>query len=189
MNDKKLLSAARCGDARPLERLIDKYSPYITAVIRNAAKGAVSPRDIEEIAADVFFALWQNADSVKPDTLKAYLAAIARHKTVDRLRREREVLPLEEDAVQDGRSFPLALEDEEQRESVRTGVLTLPEPYRETLLRFYYSEEPAAVIAEGMRCTENAVKQRLHRGRKMLRERLTRGSEYQNDKEAEDLCL
>ncbi|MDR0813633.1 MAG: sigma-70 family RNA polymerase sigma factor [Oscillospiraceae bacterium] len=184
MNDKKLLSAVRGGDARPLELLIDKYSPYVVAVIRNAAKGAAVPRDIEEIAADVFFALWQSAESVNPDTLKAYLAAIARNKTVDRLRRTHETLPLEEDAVPDGQSFPLALEDEEQREGVREGVLMLPEPYRETLLLFYYSEQSAAAIAQRMDCTENTVKQRLHRGRKMLKEQLTRGSE-QNKTEAE----
>ena len=73
-----------------LEQIIQKYTPYVSTIIYNVSKGSMSTQDIEEVCADVFITLWKNAEKVKADTLKGYLAAIAKSRAKDSLRKRKD---------------------------------------------------------------------------------------------------
>ncbi|MDR0974569.1 MAG: sigma-70 family RNA polymerase sigma factor [Ruminococcus sp.] len=153
------------GSERALERIIDKYSAYVCTIIRNTVGESLSHEDIEELASDVFLALWNNAAKIKGDNLKSYLGKIAHNLSINRLRMVRETLPLDDEIIG-------STEDElignEEREAVKSAVLAMNSPDREIFLRYYYNAEPVALVARSTGLTEAAVKHRLARGREKL---------------------
>lgn len=61
-NELKLLHNLKAKKKNSLEKAIKIYTPYVSTVIYNTVGGAVSKEDIEEVIADTFILLWQNAD-------------------------------------------------------------------------------------------------------------------------------
>jgi RNA polymerase sigma-70 factor (ECF subfamily) len=170
MLDVLALAAIRRGDETALEQLIRKYTPYVTTVIRGVSCGSITEEDIEEVASDVFFSLWKNADKPNPLKLKAYLGGIARNGTKNRFRSLKEELPLEDDWIAKDSEFfidNLTLKDE--RNAVRSAVMSMKEPDREIFLRHYYQLQNVATVASEMQMGESAVKSRLERGRAKLK--------------------
>ena len=97
MDEQNLLSRLRHGDEQALAAAIAQYSAYVVTVIHNRSRGLLSPEDEDELASSVFFALWQSCRTVKAGHLRAWLGSVARNKTVDRLRKSRSEIPLDED--------------------------------------------------------------------------------------------
>jgi hypothetical protein len=60
----------------------------------------------------------------------------------------------------------------EEEKLVWQALADVPENYREPLILFYREEQSVARVAEALDLSEDAVKQRLSRGRKMLRQHL-----------------
>lgn len=168
MIDIIALAAVRRGDEEALRQIIQKYTPYVSAIIRNMT--GLGMEDIEEVSADVFLALWQNADKPNPLKLKAYLGAIARNKAKNKLRQTHFNLPLEENMIvipED--SLINALNEEEERRAVKRAVYSMKNPDREIFLRHYYFMQPVARIASEMNMGQSAIKHRLQRGREKLK--------------------
>ena len=169
MIDALLLHGIRGGYEKALEQTIDKYTNYVCAIIRNTVGKALSHEDIEEVASDVFLALWDNAGKV--ECLKAYIAAIARNKAKNKLREVAESLPLDENILADnGGTLEDALISENERQLLKSTVLSMEDTDREIFLRHYYGSQTVSVIAREIGCNEATVKQRLVRGRKKLRQ-------------------
>ncbi|MDR0986077.1 MAG: sigma-70 family RNA polymerase sigma factor [Ruminococcus sp.] len=166
------------GSERALGRVIDKFSAYVCTVIRNTAGDSLSHEDVEELASDVFLALWNNADKIRGDNLKAYLGRIAHNSALNRLRQITESLPLDDETVSESDLIGEVISNEE-REAVRSAVMEMNSPDREIFLRYYYNAEPVKVVAEGTGLTEAAVKHRLSRGREKLRARIVKEGCYE----------
>ncbi|MDR0813497.1 MAG: sigma-70 family RNA polymerase sigma factor [Oscillospiraceae bacterium] len=168
MIDIFALKAILRGDEDALVKLIDKYNAYVCAVVRGIIGGIAE--DVEEVAADVFFALWNNADKPDPQKLKAYLGGIARNKAKNKLRERVDDLPLEEDCILIEQSSPETnLIAGDETAAVKTALLAMREPDREIFLRHYYGLQTVAAIAGEIKMSEAAVKQRLTRGREKLK--------------------
>ncbi len=60
----------------------------------------------------------------------------------------------------------------EECQAVRMAVAKLPDKYRIPILLYYMEEFPQADIAAMMQISESAVKTRIHRAKKILREKL-----------------
>ena len=56
MKELRTLQKMRAGDSSGLETLMDAYTPYVSAVVWNILRGALSPEDAEEVVSDVFLA-------------------------------------------------------------------------------------------------------------------------------------
>ena len=112
-------------------------------------------------------------DKLTGDSLKGYLAAIARSQAISRLRKAR-LEYAELDQVTDTQPSPDALAIERERaELLREVIEELGLPDSEIFLRYYYEQQSINTIADALRLSPSAVKSRLLRGRKKLRERLT----------------
>jgi RNA polymerase sigma-70 factor (ECF subfamily) len=173
MPDALLLRGARAGNEGALARIIDKYTAYVCTVIRGITGERATREDVEELASDVFLALWENADNAR--SLKPYLAAIARNKAKNRLRAARDTLPLDDKEIpSDGAELDDAVILGEEQRAVRSAVLALDTPDREIFVRHYYKAQTVAAIAAGTGMTEAAVKHRLVRGREKLKRILDR---------------
>lgn len=176
MQEEMILRHLRRGDPSALEALMDRYVPYVSAIVWNILRGAMSKEDAEEVVSDVFLAAWEKASDIRSDSLKAWLGAVARNKARSRLRQMGRELPLEEDILEipDTDTPDARLERSEERKQVRRAVNGMPEPDREIFLRHYYYIQTVADISREMGLNESTVKTKLRRGRLRLKTLLMR---------------
>jgi RNA polymerase sigma-70 factor (ECF subfamily) len=178
MTDAAALFNLRRGNADALGQLIDRYSGYVGAVIRNIIGQSMTREDVEEAASDVFFALWRNASNPEakhpnPLKLRSWLGAVARNAAKNKLRSLTGDLPLEEDFVAAADDDPHdALAEREELLLVHNAVLGMKRTERDVFLRHYYGCQSVAQIAAELNVSESAVKMRLSRGREKLRAEL-----------------
>ena len=95
MWEEAIINKIRAGNPAGLEGLMDRYLPYVSAVVWNT----MPPEDGEEVVSDVFLAAWRQPEALRPGLVKAWLGAVARNKAKNRLRQISQTLPLEEDAL------------------------------------------------------------------------------------------
>jgi len=176
MNDSEALHAVRHGNSNALACLIDRYTPYVSAVIYNIIGSCMTQHDIEEVCSDVFLALWNNADKTDASRLKAYLGSIARNRAKNKLREMGTEIRIDDDIVLvSGDDLESEFLNRELTDWIRQFIVSMEQPDREIFLRHYYYCQPVAVIAEEMRMNVSTVKTRLSRGREKLRQKLIQG--------------
>ena len=173
MREAELLKKLRQHRHRALESAIDQYGAYVATVVRNILGAVGTPEDVEELSADVFYALWEHADQVMDGKLKPWLGAVARNRAKDILRKRRGALPMDADVL----SIPVASPEEQvlleaQKQMLLDAVHAMQEPDREIFLRYYYKFETIEEISLRMGIPVGTIKTKLHRGRKQLKDRL-----------------
>ena len=182
MLDIVFLQGCRRGDEASLAKIVDKYAAYVSTVIHRVIGTRMSREDIEEVASDVFLALWNNADKANARKLKSYLGTIARNKAINKLRKLREDLPFEDDWVMSSTPAP---EEElislEEKKMVRKAVFSMDERDRTIFLLHYYDYRSVAEIADELDTTVEAVKKRLVRGRVKLQKQLYKGGDIDGE--------
>jgi RNA polymerase sigma-70 factor (ECF subfamily) len=170
--DAALAARARRGDRNAFARLYERFAPSVHGVVLAAA-----PRDeAADLVQEVFLlALRAIARLEDPRRFGPWLLTIARNRARDALKLRRPVGELGEDLEQvadDGADA----DDLEARRALEA-VRALPEAYRETLVLRLVEGLTGPEIAERTGLTHGSVRVNLHRGMKLLRERLARGGE------------
>lgn len=179
MTEEQALRQIRRGSQEALLWFIDRYGAYVSAIIRGIIGQTLAESDVEEIASDVFFALWNNAEKVCSGAARPWLSAVARNAARDRLRRAVPEQPLPEDAViVDDRTPETVLTEKEQTARVQLALLSLEPADREVFLRFYYYCQRIGDISREMGLNESTVKSKLRRGREKLKAFLLREGPY-----------
>ena len=167
MDEQNLLSRLRHGDEQALAAAITQYSAYVVTVIHNRSRGLLSPEAEDELASSVF---------------RAWLGSVARNKTVDRLRKSRSEIPLDEDLAGTEDFLLEEASKREQAQQLRAAVAQLSETDREIICRFYDLCQPAVEIAAALGLTPAAVRMRLVRSLEAIRNELCRGGfVYESD--------
>ena len=162
-----LVARARAGDQPAFARLIHDHERDAMA----AAIGILKDRtQAEEAVQEAFCRAWEALESLRePAKFKGWFAAILTRVCRDVQRsgsRDRRPLALLRPASGSAEAPALPPVVEE--------ALELPDEYREPLVLFYLQDLTLLELAKALGITEENVKVRLHRGRKMLRERLER---------------
>ena len=176
MREEIVLQKICAGDPAGLEALMERYIPYVSAVVWAVLRDVMSVEDGEEVVSDVFLAAWNQAGELRPGSVKPWLGAVARNKAKNRLRQRNQTLPLEEDTLELPASDdpPGEYERAVERQLVRQAVDSLPPPDREVFLRHYYYAQTVGEIGEAMDLNISTVKTKLRRGRMKLKDILTR---------------
>lgn len=175
MKDAALLALINKGDPTGLEAVIDRYAPYVAAVIRRQLGGLYSPEDAEELAADAFVSLWKSAEKIRSAELRGWLGATARNAARTHLRRLGELHVCEEDVILvDGENAERLLEKSERARYIERALRALGPPDSEIFIRHYYYNQSTAVVSAEMGLNPSTVKSKLRRGRQKLREELER---------------
>lgn len=172
MTEKEALRELKKGSEEALAWFIHAYTPYVSTIIYSIIGNFMDTADLEEVASDVFFTLWQNAACVH--SAKGYLGTLARNKAKNKAREAGHDLPLEDDLLLIAQQGPEeALSRKERATAVKRAVLALPQPEREIFLRFYYYYQGLEQIAGEMNLNLSTVKTKLRRGRVKLKQALT----------------
>ncbi|OUN10829.1 hypothetical protein B5G40_08945 [Flavonifractor sp. An9] len=177
MRESMILQNIKAGDPSGLKALMERYVPYISVIVWNILRDAMSPQDAEEVVSDVFLAAWEQAADLKAGHVKGWLGTVARNKAKNKLRQMGRTISLEENSVDIPAPNDLseAMEQDEERRLVRQAVDALPPEDKEIFLRHYYYAQSIKEISDHMALNESTIKTKLRRGRMKLKEALTKG--------------
>lgn len=164
--DASLIRAAQRGDRGAFGELYGRYARMVHGVLLSR----VPHGDVEDLVQDVFLQALERLPALRDVTaFGGWLAASARNRATDFLRA----------APPRMRELPatLGVRDPDRLEAqiVLDIIHALPEAYRETLVLRLIEGFTGPEIARLTGLTEGSVRVNLHRGMKLLRERLTAG--------------
>ena len=165
----RLVDAAQQGDRSAFAELYAAYARMVHGILLSRV-----PRgDVDDLAQDVFLQAMQRLRSLRDAAaFGGWLAAIARHRAADHIRRAPPLTELPEDLGSGGHDQ----QDQTEALAVLAIIQSLPEAYRETLVLRLVEGMTGPEIAARTGLTPASVRVNLHRGMKQLRERLERRS-------------
>ena len=161
------LSVARvlAGDRRAFGPLFERYAPMIHGLLLARTSGP----EADDLVQDVFEIALEKLGSLRdPEAIGAWLAQIARNRAIDAKRALKRTEPLDDNIPAVSASPSVRMEARRILDTIRT----LPEAYRETLVLRLVEGMSGPEIAAQVGMTPESVRVNLHRGMKMLKERL-----------------
>jgi RNA polymerase sigma-70 factor (ECF subfamily) len=163
---RQLIGAAAAGDQRAFAGLHARYAAMVHAVLL----ARLPPSDTEDQVQEVFLIAWTKlAQLDDPAHFGSWLGAIARNRAVDWYRRRHPTESLDERRLDAGGASSTDVAEARQ---VLAAIRGLPEAYRETLVMRLCEGMSGPEIAEVTGLEPGSVRINLHRGMKLLRERL-----------------
>ena len=180
LTDDILIQQAHFGDQGAFEILVDRYSSLLYLLISQLVRDEHLAYDILQ---HVFLQMYRSLPTLtKGGTIKAWLSQVARHRSIDELRRKRPILFSEIALVPDGDEFsPLTtlldpdLQPEEQvelhelRQRLLEAIETLPSRYRAVVLLRCDTQLSYREIGRALSIPETTVKTYFYRAKKQLR--------------------
>jgi RNA polymerase sigma-70 factor (ECF subfamily) len=159
--------------------------PHLNAVYHFAYNLTGNALDAQDVLQETYLKAYRFFNSFQPGTnCKAWLFQIAKNTFINRYRKQsREPDKVSYDAVEEFydtlRPSDGALHDPEQAffanlldDEITSALRELPEQFREVLVLSDLQDMTYEEIAEIVGCPIGTVRSRLHRARKLLRERL-----------------
>ena len=161
-NDAATIRAVAAGDQDAFSRLYAGYVRMVHAIVL----GRVPRRDVDDLVQDVFISAYTRIGELRDAAaFGGWIATIARNRATDYLRQSRDQVELPEE-------MPGGDPIEAETLAILDVVRKLPEAYRETLLMRLVEGMSGNEIAERTGLTPASVRVNLHRGMKLLREKL-----------------
>lgn len=173
-SDAQLADAARSGDRQAFGEIVARYQTLVASI---AYSGTGDLALSQDLAQETFLAAWRGIGGLRePGKLKAWLSGIVRNLARGAARRIRpDAAARAGGSVAEIESTPAGptpleqvLAAEEER-LLWNALEAIPAEYREPLVLFYREQQSVAAVAESLELSEDAVKQRLSRGRRLLK--------------------
>lgn len=181
LSDEELIAAALRGAPEKFGTLVERYQSrlinYLFRLLRNAD-------DAAELAQEVFLKVYQVLDRYDPQyKFSTWLFRVAQNAAIDQIRRRRlKLVSLQqEDSEGESREWEVPsterspygeLRNHERGEAIQRAIDALPWEYRELILLRHMGELPYEEIARMKEMPLGTVKNKLFRGRQMLKEKL-----------------
>lgn len=163
-NEKRLLDALVNGDPAAIGAI---YELYGERIFRYTFRMLNNRADAEDATAETFLRVIRRSRDLRADgAFRTWLFRIARNLCIDKLR-QHQLLELPQDA-----SYGSGEEKATLRVAVRQALSDLPKDYREPLILCDLEDISAREAADVLGISVPALKSRLYRGRRALRERL-----------------
>lgn len=144
------------------------YESYAAEIYRFALWLSGNRFEAEDITSATFVRAWARENTIRTETLKAYLFTIARNIYLEQRRKRKNEVALE-DVYKDPAPGPdKLLEAQFKLLRVRQVLQTLPEIDRTAFVLRVEHDLPYAEIARVLKLSLSAVKVKVHRVRKKL---------------------
>jgi RNA polymerase sigma-70 factor (ECF subfamily) len=158
----ELVIAVQGGSRIAFTGLYERFHRVVHAVVL----ARVHAGDAGDVVQDVFADVWVKLPDLRePAAFPGWILAMARNRATDFVRRRR---PISDDTADLAVAPPPTVEAAAALRAIRT----LPETYRETLIMRLVEGLSGPEIAERTGMTPDSVRVHLHRGIKLLREKL-----------------
>lgn len=171
--DQFYVDKALHGDTRAYSVLVEKYQDYIFTVVFRMLKVR---EEAEEVSQDTFLKAYEALSSFRGESkFSTWLYRIAYRKALDLIRKKSRsdtTQIIEEitgnelvNHVESGLEHMIY---EERNEIIRRGILQLPEQEAAIITLYYYEDQSVKEIAQVTGISEDNVKVKLFRSRKLL---------------------
>src|SRR5438270_3656310 len=176
-SDSELVTRSLAGNREAFGWIVARYQSLLCSLAYSAT-GSLSQS--EDLAQETFVTAWkQLADLREPEKLRSWLCRISRNLTYDALRRQGREPIHKAESLEEIQELPApeplpsdyTISREEEAILWRS-IERIPESYRETLVLYYREHQSVENVALVLDLSEDAVKQRLSRGRKLLHEQV-----------------
>ena len=157
-----LVKAVLEGDRDGFSRLYDLYAPLVHGILL----ARVPRAEVDDLVQDIFLHAFRKLHTLRDAAaFGPWIAMIARNRAVDFHRRSRETIEITDDV-------PGSDKQEARAAEILELIRSLPEAYRETLVLRLVEGMTGPEIAGRTGLTAASVRVNLHRGMKLLREKL-----------------
>lgn len=169
--DRELLRGVSHRDEGAMAEIFDRYSRLVYSV---ALRVLNDPAQAEDVMQDIFVQLWQNPASFESDrgALAAWLAVVARNRSIDQIRRRKPSDPVEEVVLASSTNLALEVEQQTLIERVRQAMAHLPPEQRSSLELAFFSGLTHAEIAAQTGDPLGTVKTRIRTALSSVRKAL-----------------
>jgi RNA polymerase sigma-70 factor (ECF subfamily) len=158
-----LVRAVLDGDREGFGRLYDLYAPLVHGILL----ARVPRAEVDDLVQDIFLHAFKKLHTLRDSSaFGPWIAMIARNRAVDYYRRSRETVEITDEVRGTDKQ-------ESQAAEILELIRGLPEAYRETLVLRLVEGMTGPEIAARTGLTAPSVRVNLHRGMKLLREKLT----------------
>jgi RNA polymerase sigma factor (sigma-70 family) len=172
-SDAELVAHSLAGDRDAFSRIVSRYQTLICSL---AYSRIGNLGQSEDLAQETFITAWKHLRLLRePEKLRSWLCGILRNRVLKyRSREGREPMHHAEalelvDASPADEMLPSEHVVRREEEAILWRALErIPESYREPLVLFYREHQSVESVAAELELSEDAVKQRLSRGRKLL---------------------
>ena len=166
VEDRQLAARLMGGDQTALAEIYDRYAALVFALARRLLQDESMAEDVTQ---EVFVYLWDQPQRFDPakGSLRAWLALLAHHRSVDRVRREERRARSEarSPAVEPAPAGQAAVDDQLAMDwmagRVRDALDQLPAEQREAIVLAYFGGRTYRQVAAELAIPEGTAKSRL----------------------------
>ena len=172
--DREIVRKVLAGEDSAFAAIVTRWQGPLVSL---AYRFARDPGRAEDLAQEAFLRAYRTLGTWREESaFSTWLFALALNTYRSELRRipPRTVSIEDVGELRDGRSGEHGVERFDRDRTVRAAVAALPAKYREAMIVYYFHRSDVAVTAKTLGIPEGSVKARLHRGRELLRRKLTR---------------
>ncbi len=174
MTDATLVAECLSGNRTAFGQIVERYQAMACAVAYSIVGELTAS---EDVAQEALIAAWQHLASLRePDKLRAWLAGVVRNTARSSARKRQHDLVQNAEPINAVATNAIAPDDlaahSEEEALLGRALADVPEQFREPLVLYYREHQSVAEVAATMELSEDAVKQRLARGRQALKEQV-----------------
>jgi RNA polymerase sigma-70 factor (ECF subfamily) len=160
MEDAELLEAVALQDQTAMAALFDKYSRLVYSIALRVLR---EPGLAEDVMQEVLLQVWRQPGGFvsQRGSLGAWLAVVARNRSIDVIRRRAHLTPLEDLVLPEPKNLQRAVEENHLMDQVRVAVDTLPKEQQAPLHMAYFEGLTHTEISERTGTPLGTVKTRI----------------------------
>lgn len=175
MEDKKLLINLKNGKE---EAYIDLINLYGNKLLRTCFLMTKDEKEAEDIVQETFIRVFKYIDNFKGDSsLYTWIYRISQNITKDRLSSKIIAIPYEDLEISPDNPEEITI-SKIDREILRKELDKLNFIYKQVLVLFYFEDFSIKEISEILDEKEGTIKSKLSRGRKLLKDALEKGGQF-----------
>ena len=166
--DTDLLARIATSEKAAMRMLYERHFPGLSAFVRNRLNDPVEAADLVH---DTFMEVWSRAGKFRgQSSVRAWIFAIARNKTVDRVRKlSRLSLTAPDETIADeAPQAETVISNAQDATRVRACLETLSPAQRAAIMLAFYEDMAYREIAEIEGVSEGTVKTRIFHAKKLL---------------------
>lgn len=174
ITETELLQASLTGSTDAFGQIVARYQSLICAITYSATGDLAKS---QELAQETFLRAWKSLSQLRDlSRFRTWLCRIAKNVVNRSIRKRRFDVINQAEQLENAALVTTTGPDpseqaisREQQEVVWRALENVPEVYRDPMVLFYRRQQSVSQVAKDLDLSESAVKQRLSRGRKLLR--------------------
>lgn len=177
INEDNFIKELKNKNPKALDYLVENYSNLIFKVVLSVM-GVDKREEAKECLNDVLLKVWKkiNYHDESKSKFASWLIAVSKYNAIDYKRRLCKIeneCNIDELMLADERDIEEQILHSESKEELLNVIKDLGSPDKDIFIRKYFLGESLNEISEALKLSISAVNNRLFRGRKLLKERLS----------------